>query len=423
MFKLTRKAQSRFFAGIVILASSHVATASELLNLREAEVLALKNDPTLATVAARAAALDEAAVADAQLPDPKLKLSAFNFPTDTFNRKQEQITQLRFGVTQQIPRGDSLEIQSAQTSSKARFQRARRENERLKIIQSTRNSWLETYYWLRAEDIVRENIELFTQLVDITQAEYAAGKQTQQDVLRAQLERSVLDDRITDIINKQEQARASLAKWIGVDSIRPLAKLFPSLGRAPTPEEIENAMQQHPVLKMEAARVYENKLGVDLAREAYKPSFNLGVDYGIRDGNNPDGSRRSDFLAGTIVLDLPLFTDKRQNRRLAAAQKRKSAALLSREDTIRTIRSELQKEYADWLRLGDRLKLYDESLLQQARLNTEATFNAYQSDEADFNSLVRARITELDTKLKALRIRVNRAKTQSNLLYLAGEPK
>lgn len=396
--------------------------ASNILNIQEAELLAVKADPALGVQTARADALDQTSIADGQLPDPKLKFSLFNYPTDTFSRTQEPITQLRFGVSQAIPRGNSLDIKSRQTSTRAMFERAKRENQRLQIIQATRKSWLETYYWTHAEQIVRKNITLFAQLVDITEAQYASGKQKQQDVLRAELERSVLDDRITEIRNKQEQARAQLARWIGTDANRPLSEAFPNIAAVATPAEIETRMEAHPVLKIEAAKVQENKLGVDLAREAYKPGFNVGVDYGIRGGTNPDGTNRADFVAGTIVLDMPIFTDKRQNRRLAAAQKLKSAALLSREDTIRAIRSELQKEYADWQRLGERLALYDKTLLHQARLNTEATFNAYQSDETDFNSLVRARITELNTQLQALRIRVDRAKTQANLLYLAGEP-
>jgi hypothetical protein len=34
---------------------------------------------------------------------------------------------------------------------------------------------------------------------------------------------------------------------------------------------------------------------------------------------------------------------------------------------------------------------------------------------------MRARITELDVRLEALRIRVDRSRSQANLLYLAGE--
>jgi hypothetical protein len=39
----------------------------------------------------------------------------------------------------------------------------------------------------------------------------------------------------------------------------------------------------------------------------------------------------------------------------------------------------------------------------------------------EFTTLMRARITDLDVRLDDLRIRVDRAKAQASLLYLAGE--
>jgi len=43
------------------------------------------------------------------------------------------------------------------------------------------------------------------------------------------------------------------------------------------------------------------------------------------------------------------------------------------------------------------------------------------SGVTEFTTLMRARITDLDVRLEDLRIRVDRAKIQANLLYLAGE--
>jgi len=40
---------------------------------------------------------------------------------------------------------------------------------------------------------------------------------------------------------------------------------------------------------------------------------------------------------------------------------------------------------------------------------------------SDFGELVRARLTELDSRLKHLRLIVNREKSKVDLLYLSGE--
>lgn len=395
--------------------------ATDELSLAEAEHIALRGDPMLANIDATAQALDESAIADGQLPDPKLKFSLFNFPTDTFDRDQEPITQLRFGVQQTIPRGDTLALSSQRTSVQASGERARIANETRKLKREVRSNWYETFYWMRAEQIVAANKRLFKEMVDITESQYAAGRRNQQDVLRAELELGLLDDRLTDIQQKQETSRANLSKWIGAEAQRQLPDEFPALNEPPALEAIQAALPQHPALRMEQAHIDVNRKNVSIAREAYKPAWTLGLDYGIRDGNNPNGTERADLVAATVTFDLPLFTNKRQDRRLAAAQRREGAAKLQYDDKLRGLQSMLEKDFVSWQRLSERLQRYRKTLVNQATANSEASLLAYQNDATDFPTLMRAKITELDTHLKALRIHVDAAKAQARLLYLAGE--
>ena len=44
------------------------------------------------------------------MPDPTLFAVAQSLPTDTFDTDQEPMTQLRFGIRQMFPKGDSLDI-------------------------------------------------------------------------------------------------------------------------------------------------------------------------------------------------------------------------------------------------------------------------------------------------------------------------
>jgi outer membrane protein TolC len=74
-----------------------------------------------------------------------------------------------------------------------------------------------------------------------------------------------------------------------------------------------------------------------------------------------------------------------------------------------------------WQRLGDREELYKNNLLASAKNNTKASLQAYQSGVSEFNTLMRAQITELDVRLEDLRIRVDRATAQARLLYITGD--
>jgi len=408
---------------VLLLAANFFAAPAiaEELSLAEAEAIALQADPMLNLIDANAQALDEAAVADGQLPDPKLSFSLFNFPTDTFSRTQEPITQLRFGLQQAIPRGNTLELKSERTSLKARSVRAKNADEELKLRSKVRKYWFETWYWVQAERTLNKDMELFRQLVDITESQYAAGKQNQQDVIRAELEFGLLEDRLTHIQQQQEAARAELSKWLGAESSRSLPKELPALPVLPSRLEIERGISTHPALRIYSSKIDMNRKSVAIAREAYKPSWTLGLNYGARGGNNPDGSKRADFLAATVGIDLPIFTDKRQDRRLAAAQKLASAAQLELDDKYAAMQSRLERDHVTMTRLSQRLKRYEETLTSQAIANSEASLLAYQNDTTDFATLMRAKITELNTNLKALRIHTDYAKAHARLLYLVGE--
>jgi outer membrane protein TolC len=122
-----------------------------------------------------------------------------------------------------------------------------------------------------------------------------------------------------------------------------------------------------------------------------------------------------------VMVDLPIFPGDRQSRRLQASRHEVNAAMASRDLRLRELQRTLEEEHAAWTRTGERLERYEKLLIPRARENTEAALNAYQSERGDFTALLRARISELDTRLDALRLRVDRAKARAGLLYLAGD--
>jgi outer membrane protein TolC len=403
--------------GLALLPGAALAA----LDLDGAIRIALDNDPASAASRASARAYSENAVAEGQLPDPRLRTGIYNLPLDNFDIDREPSTQLRLGIEQAFPRGDTLHYRQRRAESLASVEEANAATTTLQTIRDVRRHFLELYYQVRAAAIVAETRELFAQLVDITQAHYGSGRVSQQDVLSASLELARLDDRATRIETAADENRAALAKWLDAAADLPLADGFPELPALPAKAQIESALPEHPVLLAETARVNAMQQGIRIAREQYKPGWSAGVEYRKRFGDDPDGSDRSDMMAAMLNVDLPLFTGNRQDRRLAASIAETEAAELRRDDKLNELQRMLATDYADWQRLGERTTLYESKLLREASANADASLHAYQSGVTEFTTLMRARITELDVRLDELRIRVDRARAQANLLYLAGE--
>jgi len=405
-------------AMLVILSLWITQAAAETLSLDEAAKIALQDDPIVNARIATSQALQEDAIADGQYQDPKFKFGLYNLPLDSLEVRENPTTQLRFGVQQAIPRGDTLKFKQQQTLSKARAQGAMTQDRRRKVLRDVREQYLEVWYQHAAAETIKKNQALFTQLVDITESQYAAGRATQQDVLRSELELSRLQDKLTRILTHEDTGRAMLSRWVGDKAKQDLPKDFPMLPNLPEQSEMNQRLTDHPLIRIASANVDTRLRMINIAEQQYKPSWNVGLEYRKRFGDEPNGSSRDDMLAAMATVSVPLFTDKRQDRRLAASQRRAESAKLIRVEQMRELRKMLDREYARWSRLSEREALYQSRLVGEAKASARASLSAYQSGVTEFSTLMRARITELDVLLESLRIRVDKAQTTARILYL-----
>ncbi len=414
----------KIFSTVVLLALplSNVLA----LNLKQAEQLAVRADPSIENLKATSRSFAEESIADDTLPDPKLRLGASNLPVDNFNLDQENMTQLKVGVQQYFPAGDTLAIKSQQSKFLSNSASALASDAELKIIRDVRQTFLNLHYETSAHRIVKETKKLFSDLVTITESIYASGRASasQQDVVLANLELARLDDRLTKIKAREEGYRATLAQWIGAPAWGAINPEFPQLPKLPAaPEDIDlnKIISQHPLIRSESDKIKASKQMVEMAKQEYKPGYSATLDYGYRSGTNPNGTDRSDFLTALVSMDIPLFTKNRQDKKVSSNVQKMAAARNSKDDKLRVLKRYFEKNQYLWKRLGEREVLYKNSLLTSALNNTATALTAYQSGISEFNTLMRAEITELDVRLEDLRIRVDRASAQARLLYITGD--
>ena len=291
------------------------------------------------------------------------------------------------------------------------------------MLTATRIAWLDLYNWTRARDLVRESRPFFDDLATITRSLYAVGRRNQQDVLRAELELSRLDDRLIDIERQQLRARAQLGEWIGGDAERPVADKLPQWDDAPPREDLLASLREHPALQAADARIAAQDTGVELAEQRSKPGWALDVGYSYRDGSLPNGDPRSDFITIGVTVDLPFFSGKSVDSTLSAALQDRSAAVADKERLQRSLESRLTAEYARWQELSRRLSLYEERILVQARDHAQAALLAYQNDRGNFADVMRGYIDDLNTRIDYVRLNVEREQAYAVLANLGGIPR
>jgi outer membrane protein TolC len=401
------------------------------LTLDAAIKLAIASDPWLARSHYRQNALSDEAIAAATLPDPKVSLTAGNFPVDSFDISQEPMTQLSLGISQVFPRGDSLALAKQQKEQLSVQEPLLRLDRKAKVAATVARLWLDAYEAQESIRLIENDRALFEQLVDAARASYSAalGRARQQDLIRAQLELTRLDDRLTRLRQKQESTQRNLSEWIGAQASMPLDPVLPNHSTsipmaALTKTADEQAryewIRRHPALQASDQRINAMTTGVELAHQKYKPEWGISAQYGYR-ADDPTGRDRADFFSMGVSFDLPIFTGNRQDKEVSAAVARAEATKSDKQLLARRLMAELEAAIVQLQRLDERNALFTQQLLPQMAEQAEASLTAYNNDEGDFAEAVRARIAELNAKIQALSLVVERQQVIARINYLLAQ--
>lgn len=412
----TRKRIVPFLLTVFLLPTAASADLSGgLLTLDAAVRLArAAQEPALASHSARADALAHAAVADAQLPDPRFTSGLANVPVDSPALDGADMTQITLGLSQEFPAGDTLALRGQQRDAQSREQRALRQARERDIVLATREAWLNVFYHGRARAILEDSIRAVVELLDSLSARFATGSLHAQDMLRTELELDLLRDQLTAHQQRAENFRARLARRIGADANAAMPESLPEFADLPEAGDLQGQLTNHPLVQALDARIDASRSGVALAEASYRPAFSLQAGYGIR-------TERSDFASIGVGVSMPLFTDKRQDRRRLAALRNESAEQLDRHALLLDLNEQLQREASDWEHLSRRMALYQRVVEERARQTAEASVSTYASGQTDFAELIRAQLAQLDVQLTRLELARDRGIAWSRLTYLAGE--
>ncbi len=391
-----------------------VRAQTPLLTLERAEQLAIAGAPVLAQSRYRVEAATQRVVSDGQLPDPQLIVGAINVPTDSFSLNQEDMTMTMIGVRQAFPPGDTRTLRTRRAGHELTREEARLELEHRNLIRDVRRIWLELYYLdaaLRQIDTLRPLLERQRQAAE---GRYRAAQDTQQVVLQARQALARLTVRQQELRAQRRRNAAMLARWIGPAADAPLPTSLPALPSLPERFEAE----QHPDWLASRADYEAARTDIDIVRQERRPGVMLDLSYGFR-RPMPDGTERPDMVTAMVTVDLPVFRARRQDRRLAEKQAMENGARYEVEDKRRDLQAQYAGLLAEHESLIERVRLFSEKIVPDARREASVTVSGFASDQA---MLREAHIKALDAEIELTRLRMELARSQADLLYLTGEP-
>lgn len=410
------------------------------LALQNVIKIAVLNDSWLKGNEYSQEAIEESSIAAGTYADPKVTIGAANIPTDTFDLNQEAMTQLQVGISQMFPRGDSLEIRQEQLKLQASQYPYQREDRKGKLTVQIAQLWLEAYKAQESIALIEKNRSLFEQLADIAESSYSStfGKTRQQDIIRAQLELTKLEDRLTLLKQKKDTALLSLSEWLSdftEDKINSgnilessnllLPRSFPNIeminpnyfNLKEDSEKILTMFENHPSIKNIEQKIKATSKSIKLARENYKPQFSVNTSYAKRE-DDLMGRNRADLFSVGLTFDLPIFVKNKQDKELKVAMLKTRSVETEKILQYKKLFSLYETTKADLIRLKERQSLYLTKLLPQMNEQSEASLTAYTNDDGDFPEVVRSRISQLNAQIDILNINVDIQKNIVKYNYL-----
>ncbi len=372
--------------------------ANHILTLAEADRIALKVNPGLASMASRARAIAEIPPQVGTLPDPHLAFDTINLPVDTFSTVQENMTQLRVGLSQEIPFPGKLRLKEEAARFEAQSAGFDVAETRLRLVRNVHISWWNLFYLDRALEIIKRNEKLLRQFITIAETKYRVGEGLQQDVLLAQVELSKLLDINIRLVGARRDEQARLNKLLNRPtdlSIRLPDKVKETLPRMPSETELHRiALKARPLLASQSDRIKAAKKRVDLADLDYYPDFKISGAWGFRGANNPaTGRSRPDFATLGVSINLPIYTSTKQDRALAQRKAEVAKEEFSLRDDTEAVWSEASTALSDYIEAKNRASLFKSGIIPQASQTVDSMLAGYQVNKVDFLNLVRSQIT------------------------------
>ncbi|OOE93619.1 copper transporter [Salinivibrio sp. AR647] len=408
-----------------------IAASTQQLNaLIEA---ALANDTSRSQYAAQSQAMRDTGVASATLMDPKLKVGFGGLPVDSFKFDEDPMTNISVGLMQQFERGATLDLNQRKANQQAdgmAYQVQVRERE---VANSITQLWLELGYLQYAETLIESNQRLMVEMEQYIQTNYSLGKSEAQDLLNTQLQVNKLDEKLQSNQQMQNRVVAQLSEWLGsewlnrrsIDSSQAgyqldWSRLNTLLDQQTSGTQYYALLNQHPMAQMADANISANRTQVEVAEQSYTPQFGVEVMYAYRQSDNMKGEPASDLLSAYLTMDIPLFTENRQDKNVSAAQYQVGAAQYQKDTLLAQMNSQVVALMTDRENLTERIERYQNRLIPQSKARIEAVERGYQNNTAQFGDVITASTDELALQMELARLITDMNQVNSKLSLLLG---
>jgi len=396
-FLLAASAFAFFSIATPLIQSSRAGQALALASLLSE---ARENNPELKSLKEKARAMEARAGAVGAFSDPTLKVEMMDLSKDRpLSISPGSANQTKYIISQSLPFPGKLSLKEKIASKEAYAALAAFNSKDLLVSEAVKDAYFDYAYLAESIRITEEIKGVLTNMSHIAEAKYSVGQASQQDVIKVNVEITVLASELITLGAKKEIAAARLKTVLNraqsgqIDEPGTLAR---DRVEFRAEDLIDRALSTNPEIKMAELEMEAAEYATDLARKNYYPDFMVGAGPVQRDG-------RFDTFDVMFQINIPLWRSSYDSRTQEAVLN--AGALRSRLVAEKSAKSFEVKGASIQVDAADRMMtLYETSLVPQVEMSFESALKNYRAGKIDF-------LTLLDSERDLKRTRLEYLKT------------
>lgn len=373
--------------------AASTAPRQQVLALDEVVKRALAQNPAVES-AAHTVAAQRAKVPQAKaLPDPTVGIGWMGNIQPFSVQTGDPSSYRSVSAMQMLPFPGKLSLRSQIAGKEADASQWDLEAVRRRVVADIKAAYYDYWYYDKAIQTTQQNRELLTKLTEIAEARYRVGKGMQADVLRSQVEISMLLQKLTTLEQQRNTAQARLNTLMSRGPDEPLPPAADITGASPLNYSLEDlyklARENDPEYQRMEKMVERNQVAINLAHKDYLPDLTVGYMFEQR-------PQLPDMNGMTFTVNVPVFYRSKQREEVRQAKEEELSAAKARDNRQNELYFDLKQNYLAAKASENLLKLLSQGVVPQSSLALESSMSAYQVGNVDFLTLIGNFTTVLD---------------------------
>lgn len=360
---------------------------------------ALQNNPAVQSAFRQVQAMRHKIPQARALPDPTVGVGWAGNITPFSVQTGDPSSYRGITAMQMLPYPGKLSLQGKIADREAEAAYWDYENVRRRIVADVKTAYYDYTFYTKAIETTQRNKDLLEKLSKIAEARYRVGKGVQQDVLKSQVEISLIAQRLTMLEQqlKTAQARINTLLFRDPEAALPAPSALEPVKLEYSLEQVyQMALNQDTGIQREQRMVERSQYAVDLAKKSYYPDFSVGYMYQQRPA-------MPDMNGFTVTINVPVFYKTKQREAVRENTEQLTSAKESKDNRKTELFFAIKEQYL-MAKSSERLfQLYAQGVVPQSSLALESSMSAYQVGNVDFLTILSNFTTVLDYEVNYYR--------------------